>query len=288
MFETPILFIVFNRPRTTRETFEVISKIKPAHLYVAADGPRADRPGEKELCDEARRIAINVNWECKVKTLFRESNLGCGPGPFSAISWFFENVEEGIILEDDLVPDPSFFNYCEELLAYYRDNPRVMHISGDNYQYGRKWGKTSYYFSRFTHNTGWATWRRAWRYYDFTLTSERRRASAWDAQWQLSVARENGVAILPNINLIKNIGFGDDATHTKAKVRFFDLEAEEMTFPLIHPKSIRINRIADLYTEYNHIQNKSNPFLFWGYVLMDNLRRIKHWFLRAADRKNSR
>ena len=276
MFERPILFIIFNRPQTTRQAFDIISKIKPRQLFVAADGPRENRNGENELCEESRKIATSVDWDCEVHTLFRDNNLGCGLGPSSAISWFFENVEEGIILEDDLLPDLSFFRYCQELLAFYRDNPRVMHISGDNYQYGRKWGKESYYFSKFTHNTGWATWRRAWKHYDFTLTTEEHRATAWDAQWQISVARANGVGILPNINLIKNIGFGEDATHTKEKVRFFDLEAEEMHFPLIHPKTIRINYFADLYTEFYHIQNNTNPNEFWKYVVVDTLRKIKY------------
>jgi len=119
--------------------------------------------GEKALCEEARKIAVSVDWDCEVHTLFRDQNLGCGLGPSSAITWFFENVEEGIILEDDCVPVESFFEFCELLLDYYRNIPKVMHISGNNFQDGRKRGSGSYYFSRFTHNTGWATWRRAWQ-----------------------------------------------------------------------------------------------------------------------------
>jgi hypothetical protein len=284
-FTTPILLIIFNRPNMTRLVFENIRSIRPQKLFIAADGPREGFIGDRKKCDEARSITSNVDWDCEVQTSFREKNLGCGLGPSSAISWFFENVEEGIILEDDCIPSKSFYLFCQTLLEYYRKTPRVMHISGNNFQYGVKRGNASYYFSRFTHNQGWATWRRAWRYYDFELTPIEHRMHAWDAQWELSVKKQHGVSILPNINLVKNIGFGEDATHTKEKIRVFDLEANEIQFPLIHPKPILINYYADLYTEFNHIHNYSNPNLFWFYVFFKPIGKIVRRIIRVLKKK---
>jgi hypothetical protein len=148
-FNTPILFMIFNRPDTTRVVFEEIRKIKPTLLYISGDGPREDRQGEKELVDEARKIATAIDWPCEVKTLFQEKNLGCKYAPSQAITWFFNQVEEGIIIEDDCVPHPDFWRFCEELLAKYRTDERVMMITGDNFQNGNSHFKPqeSYYFS---------------------------------------------------------------------------------------------------------------------------------------------
>jgi len=275
LFSTPILLIIFNRPDTTRQVLDAIGQVRPKKLFVAADGPRLGIEGEKELCEEARKIATSVDWECEVYTLFRNQNLGCGLGPSSAITWFFDNVEEGIILEDDCLPSKSFFKFCETLLEYYRDVSEIMHISGDNFQYGQKRGKNSYYFSHYTHNWGWATWRRAWKYYDFNLTPKEHRAHAWDLQWELSVKRQNGVAVLPNIPLINNIGFGPNATHTKGPAPISVLSAEEIAFPLRHPHKIRIDKAADVFTEYTYYRNISNANLIWLYQIFDLWAKIK-------------
>jgi hypothetical protein len=169
MFEicnTPVLFLIFNRPNTTEQVFEAIAKAKPRCLFVAADGPRTDKEGEAEKCQAVRDIIKRVDWDCEVKTLFREQNLGCKEAVSSAITWFFEQVEEGIILEDDCLPSDSFFSFCAELLEKYRDDKRIMMISGDNFQDGIQRGDASYYFSSVPWIWGWATWRRAWRLYD--------------------------------------------------------------------------------------------------------------------------
>jgi len=250
--KTPILLIVFNRPDATQRVFDAIRLAQPKRLFVAADGPRPDRPGDPEKCVAARDIVKRVDWDCEVKTLFQDKNLGCGLGPVTAINWFFENVEEGIILEDDCLPHPDFFRFCEELLDYYRENERIMHISGDNFQYGRKRGNASYYFSTYTHNWGWATWRRAWKCYDFYCTSEEHRKHAWDAQWEISARNRGGLAILPNVNLVSNIGFGPDATHTTALARYANLPTQSLSFPLVHPKRLLPNKAADRYTYYTH------------------------------------
>lgn len=279
-----VLFIIFNRPDTTRVIFEAIRQAKPSRLFIAADGPRKGKTGEHERCQAARDIALNVDWECEVKALFQESNLGCKIGVSTAINWFFEQVEAGIILEDDCLPDPSFFGYCSELLERYRDREEVMMISGDNFQYGRPRGDGSYYFSRFTHIWGWASWRRAWRHYDVTLSrlpafvQENRIAKivdqpqakdywlynfvkcyhgeidTWDYQWTFALWENDGVAILPNVNLVTNIGFGPGAVHCQ---NADSVLANMPVFPigaLQHPACIAPDREADHFTfEYTFL-----------------------------------
>jgi hypothetical protein len=266
---TPILLIVFNRPDTTAAVLESIRRVRPRSLYVAADGPRTEIVEDPAKCQEARRIATAVDWECRLETLFRDQNQGAGAGVASAINWFFDHVEDGIILEDDCVADNSFYRFSAELLQYYRSEKRVMHISGHNFQYGRNRGRASYYFSRWTHSGAWASWRRAWKCYDFTLIPERERSHVWDAQWMLSVERHNGVAVIPNLNLVTNIGYGPEATHTRTMARHGFLPASEMMFPLTHPPRIVIDREADRLTYYANIRNVPDLRFIWLYRLVD-------------------
>lgn len=288
--KTAVLFLIFNRPDTTRQVFEAIRKAKPPRLYVAADGPRADKAGEAEKVEQARRIATQVDWECEVKTLFREKNLGCRVAVSSAIDWFFENEEEGIILEDDSLPSQSFFWFCEELLEKYRDDMRIMAVSGDNFQKDRVRNEFSYYFSRFNHCWGWASWRRAWSYYEKDMQSwpyirdndymqdilldkaavkywskifeavYKNKIDTWDYQWTFSCWIQNGLTVLPNVNLVSNIGFDGDATHTtgkdnaNSKIPVFNL-----SFPLKHPNWMIKDKKADGYTQKTHF-NQPNIF----------------------------
>ena len=269
---TPVLLIIFNRAHTTQKVFDRIRQVKPKKLYVAADGARPHVATDAERCAETRRIVEQVDWECEVKTLFQEQNLGCGVAPSRAISWLFEHEETGIILEDDCIPSKSFFWFCQELLEKYKHDTRVMHISGNNYLDGwRRDSDYSYYFSDKVNSWGWATWRRAWQLYDFHLGTfpelkqkgylngiflnkleEKYRLSkleetfeniqkgdVWDYQWEFTVYSNSGLCIVPEVNLVRNIGFGEDATHTfnlhdkKAKVY-----EEEIAFPLRHPKFV--------------------------------------------------
>jgi hypothetical protein len=277
MLHTPVLLLIFNRPDTTEKVIEAIRLYKPRQLFIAADGPRKGREDDIVKTTEARNIALQkVDWECEVKTLFQEDNLGCGIAPATAISWFFNQVEEGIILEDDCLPTLGFFFYCGELLNHYRNNEQVMHISGNNFQFGKKWGRGSYYFSHYINAWGWATWRRAWQYYDFELKGstpgkidrllsenlsskdERRfwkahfeevkdgkRKDIWDYQWVYTIWKQNGLAVIPNVNLVTNIGFGSDATHT------FNQEAIVANNPayeleqIKHPESSKVFLKAD-------------------------------------------
>ncbi|MES2568234.1 MAG: glycosyltransferase family 9 protein [Bacteroidota bacterium] len=278
MFDTPILFIVFNRPDVTLTVFNEIRKAKPRQLFIAADGPRANRSSDFELCRETREIFNQIDWPCSVKTLFRTENLGCGKSVSSAINWFFEHVEQGIILEDDCLPHPSFFMYCQDLLEYHKDNDKVMHIGGVNFQNGIERGDASYYFSGITHVWGWASWRRAWKNYNFdttdfyTFVRENKiynyfenetlalywldhfknmyyhKIDTWDHQWTYAILNHGGLSIIPNTNLISNIGFRDDATHTSTfNPVYAYARTSEIERPLKHPRKIEIDREADFY-----------------------------------------
>lgn len=241
VLNTPVLLIGFNRPDTIRRVFEAIRTVRPSQLFIALDGPRSDVPADERLCREAAAVSSAVDWRCDLHTLVRDRNLGCGRAVSGAITWFFGQVQEGIILEDDCLPDPSFFRFCAELLDHYRDTTRIMHISGNNFLFGRKRGFGSYYYSCFTYNWGWATWRHAWRHYDHLLADPSRRSDNWDHQWRLSVQRAGGLAVLPNVNLVTNIGCGrPDATHTtELDSRYSELPSASIRFPLRHPRRVR-------------------------------------------------
>ena len=279
---TPVLFLIFNRPDTTRLVFECIRQAKPKEFFIAGDGPRSNSPSDTELCEESRKVVDLIDWDCEVHTLFREQNMGCKHGVRSAIDWFFEQVEEGIILEDDCVPHPSFFRYCQELLAYYRTEKKVMMIGGNSSQLGRSRTSDSYYFSAFSHIWGWATWRRAWELNDPEMktwpdiretdlpkkimitqggvakikpkldTVFNGQLNSWAYAWQYSCWLQDGLCIVPERNLVTNIGSGNNATHVKEKTSFSDLETREISFPLLHPTKISRNLKADLFI-VNHL-----------------------------------
>lgn len=278
MFKTPILFLIFNRPEITQRVFEEIKKQKPKYLFVAADGPRNTVEEDLEKCKATRDIVLNgIDWDCEVKTLFRGENLGCGLAVSEAITWFFDNVEQGIILEDDCLPHPSFFPYCETLLEKYKENENVYGISGDNFQNGIKRGDASYFFSNYFHIWGWATWKRAWKHYDFNIEqleefkknklinkidkrkifenywisifnkTANKEIDTWDYQWLFTVWNNEGLIVAPNINLISNIGFGEHATHTTTASHFENMQTQDIG-TILHPKSITVDKKADRYT----------------------------------------
>lgn len=277
---SPVVMIIFNRPDTTARVFAEVARARPSQLLVIADGPRADRPGEAEQCAAARKIIEQVDWPCDVLTNFSNVNLGCRVRVSSGLDWVFNTVEEAIILEDDCVPDPTFFRFCDDLLAKYRTDQRVMMISGDNFQFGVPRGPYSYFFSRFCHVWGWATWRRAWQFYDLSMRlwptvrdegwlvsilddpgAARRwgktfdllhsgRVDTWDIQWLFTCWVQGGLSIMPNVNLVSNIGFGPGATHTNSATYFLaNLPTSAIHFPLHHPPIVVRHRDADRYTE---------------------------------------
>lgn len=256
---SPILLLVFNRPDTTRQVFEEIRRAQPSKLYIAADGPRHDRASDFERCAEVKRIFEKIDWPCAIKTLYRGDNLGCKKAVSSAIDWFFEQEEEGIILEDDCLPSMSFFSYCDELLEKYRFDERVFIVSGYNRQNTWKTDKSDYFFSNLGGIWGWGTWKRAWQHFDpdmkdlkdFTdqkmfdyllgeemgkmrastlLNVKIKHVDSWAYPWGFSRHLNSGMACVPSKNLVKNIGFGDDASNTFSALDSVSLH--DMDFPL--------------------------------------------------------
>lgn len=258
--------IAFNRPEKTQRVFEAVRAAAPRRLYLAADGPRADVPSDVDRCERTRRVLDDVTWPCEVQRLYQPRNLGCKRGVGAAIDWFLTHEESGIIIEDDCLPTADFFSFCAELLERYRDTPEVMMIGGHN-PLGR-WDATevSYHFSRTAPIWGWATWRRAWAKYDpamtrwaepearalvrsrmpfteYYITSQKfdgvyeGRLDTWDFGWALEILISGGVSVIPARNLIANIGFGSDATHTRRPSRESDVPTHPIERPLRHPPS---------------------------------------------------
>lgn len=283
--KTAVLFLVFNRPEVTAQVFQAIRQAKPPRLYVAADGPRADRPGESERCAEVRRITTTVDWPCEVKTLFHDKNLGCKIGVSSGISWFFENENEGIILEDDCLPSLSFFWFCQELLEKYRSDERIGQICGSAFvaEFAPLDRQASYLFSKYGPIWGWASWRRAWAYYDSDILNwphmkeqvwldsaydddnekearlilgeklYRNEIDTWDYQWGFAKNYQSALSIIPARNMIVNIGFGSEATHTTAGDTPLPTKWE-MPFPLNHPQFILADAKHDqMYRKINGV-----------------------------------
>ena len=277
--ETPILFITFKRPDTTAKVFEAIRQAKPKRLYIAQNIPNDENPLTLKKWNDVRSIIEKVDWDCDVRRLYREQYLDARTSISTAIDWFFEHEEEGIILEDDCLPHPTFFKFCEELLDKYRDDTRIAMISGNNFQFGRKRTEYSYYFSRYTHIWGWASWRRSWMNYDvdMKLWPEIRegkwlngilntkwsdfywrrifnkvydgKIDTWDYQWIFNCWINTTLTIIPYVNLVSNIGFGEAATHTKNENITSKVNAEEIKFPLAHPRFVMRDFVADSFSE---------------------------------------
>jgi len=278
---TPIAFLIFNRPATTRRVFDAIARARPSKLLLIADGPRAGHSADRANIRASREIVDRIDWPCEVLKNYSDVNLGCRNRVSSGIDWVFSEVEEAIILEDDCVPDPSFFSFCEAMLARYRDDERVMHVSGDNFQRGTRRSRHSYYFSRIAHVWGWATWRRAWKKYDVAMAAwpelrfkgiarqifpaanqaafwERILDDAhsgavdtWDVQWVLTCWAHGGLSIVPEMNLVSNIGAGEEATHTKLDAWYMNLPTCELG-EITHPEFCLPNADADDFTMKEH------------------------------------
>jgi len=248
----PVLFLVFNRPERTRQVFEAIRAARPPQLFVAADGPRPDRGAEAEQCAAVRAIATAVDWPCELHTLFREGNLGCGRAVSEAITWFFSQVPEGIVLEDDCLPDSSFFLFTTLLLERYRTDQRVFKVAGTN-PLGTWAGfeGSSYLFSSYGYSWGWASWRDRWACFDLQLAAwprlerspharhypfRRQRnqgfqathaglIDTWDYQWHFAISCQHGLVAVPSVNLVRNLGFEPDATHTRNRFSLYGRNA---------------------------------------------------------------
>ena len=276
MFDIPILLIGFNRPEQTKITLDAILNIQPTKLYVNADGPRRGRSDDIEKCIQVRNLIRNTKMECELFTNFHEVNLGCKNAVSSAIDWFFENEEMGIIIEDDCHPSKDFFYFVRELLFKFKDDKRVMHISGVNQLRRTPVIDESFYYSNHGHIWGWATWKRAWEMNDVNIFNSKiihketfanifdtekehkkmlylldiiknGKLNTWDYQWEVSRLLNNGLSINPKYNLVKNIGFTIDATNTTDVNDFRkNLVLNKMNFPLVYPKYMFRNKDLDI------------------------------------------
>lgn len=277
MLKTPILFIIFNRPDTTFRVFETIKMAKPSRLYIAADGPRKTRSEEMNLCNDARKVLYLIDWPCEIYTKFSIENLGCGKSVSSAITWFFETEEEGIILEDDCLPHLDFLFYCQELLEAYRENSRIGMISGNNFQNGNPRNIYSYYFSHYGSIWGWATWKRTWKFFNlnicidsfdsvnkaicntFASKSEiaywmkiaslmnNSKIDSWAYPFTFCIWINSLLSIVPNTNLVTNIGFDARGTHTKDPNNVSSKIPSAPILPIIHPTLCKVDKYADRY-----------------------------------------
>lgn len=283
---TPVAFIIFNRPDRAAEVFAAIRQARPPKLFVIADGPRPDNASDIDNCAAARAVINRVDWPCEVVRHFAPTNLGLRRNVSEGLDWVFTQTERAIILEDDCLPDPTFFRFCEELLDRYADDRRVGAISGNNLDPANAspGEAASYYFSRFCHIWGWATWRRAWqlcdhemaqwqtlrnttwlreqvengtaenfwrRNFDDSLRRHPDGLNTWDVAWVFSCWRESMWSIVPRTNLVTNLGFGAAATHTKRKNRSANAPTVPMQFPLCHPVAVAVNAAADRHIQRN-------------------------------------
>ncbi len=274
--DTPVVLIIFNRPEPTRQVVEVLRQVTPRTLLVIADGPRADMPSDATLCAETRTVIGSVDWDCDVVKQYSDVNLGCGRRVSSGLDWVFDQHKSSIILEDDCVPDPSFFPFCAELLDRYQDDERIMQVCGHNPLRDGNHAGDSYFYSLVGSNWGWATWRRAWHYFDFTMQQwpepyaqkavrnyladddlYRRRAKinwatytgkvdTWDFQWSFARMMQSGLSIMPFTNLVRNVGFGEDSTHyVNSESPLAHSGVQPMAFPLQHPIAVVPDRAFD-------------------------------------------
>jgi hypothetical protein len=301
--DIPLLLIIWRRPHTLRQVIDAIRPLAPTRLFVASDGPRFDRSDEVDKVISARQvIEQEIDWSCHIERRYSDVNQGCSTGPIQAISWFFEHVEEGIILEDDCIPHPDFFTYCATLLERYRGDKRVWCISGNNFQNGQWHGDGSYYFSRYNHCWGWASWRRCWQHYDgdmrlwpafrdmglietiFEDPIERQFWSDtwqrtyeksvpitwWDYQWTFTCLSNGGLTALPNRNLVSNVGFGSDATHTISASSLQSLDTWSIS-PILHPSFVVRSKKADAHTG-KIVFCPSRPRLYYLYRIAQKAR----------------
>lgn len=275
---TPVLLIFFKREREALQVLDAIRKCAPKKMYIASDGGRTEKEHNRIL-ELREKIKACIDWDCQLECMFSDDNRGCGWGPISAINWVFEKEDRCIILEDDCVPDPTFFEYCDQLLERYADNESIWMISGENYVKDKSmFEKADYSFSLKTYTWGWATWKRAWQKCDFNLRlwsvykkenvlshtcymkyyneleyltqqldniHKQRDKSIWDYQWRFHMIINNGLCIVPRNHLVTNIGWGKNATHTKVKNTIYDVPIEGLSQPLRHPSCVVANADFD-------------------------------------------
>jgi hypothetical protein len=272
---TPVAMLIFNRPDLTAQVFQAIRAARPPRLLVVADGPRNE---DERARTEAARAVIDVDWPCEVLRNYAEHNLGCKRRVASGLDWVFEQCEEAIVLEDDCLPTPSFFPFCDALLDRYRGDERIMCIGGMNLYPGGARSDESYYYCRYGATNGWASWRRAWRHVDVELagwpefkrtgrlrdlvpTREERwfwtalfdaqhrgEIGSWDFQWLFARLSQSGLMAAPVKNMVINLGFRADATHVvDMPAAWAPARSHADTWELVHPRHVLPNRDVDDY-----------------------------------------
>lgn len=319
---TPVAYIVFNRPELTAKSFARIRDQRPTDLFLIADGPRTGHPTDFERCRRVREIVAQVDWHCTVHRNYTEVNLGCKERPSSGLDWVFSQVDRAIILEDDCIPNDDFFTFCDALLDKYQDDERVAVITGDNFQDGVRRGEGVYYFSKYNHGWGWATWRRAWRHYDRDIKFwptwrmsaqwrvihpdplERRywervfdcvaagKLDTWDYPWTASTWYWGGLTATPNVNLVSNIGASPDATHTRTSSDQLERSTEPLG-ALVHLSKVELDYEADRYTFDHHfggaaLRERRGLFGFLRWATRGGARRLRRLLSAAAAERNAR
>jgi len=296
---TPVLLISYNRPECTKKVLSVLRGVQPADIYMAWDGWKHKK--DRKKCKEVRLLVNSIDWKCRVHTLFHKKNLGSRDGPYTAMKWFFRHEKMGIILEDDIVPNETFFRFCEELLQKYEYDIHVGSISGGNVIASDISISGSYYFSRYSQTWGWATWKRTWKLYDihmkrwpemkgkhmvekmfpniwtrtywtwiFNAVYRGEIPSAWDYQWTFMSWLHGLLTIMPTVNMIQNTGIGSkDATHTKYTNWMSSIPVKPMTFPLKHPKGKIINSALDTLLQ-------RRMYVLWKELVMSIYRKLKY------------
>ena len=317
--EVPIAFIVFNRPDHTKESFEVLKNLRPEKLFIIADGPRPNFPKDKILCKIVRTIVKHIDWDCEVRYNFSDKNMGLKKRVSSGIDWVFDYCDRAIILEDDCIPNPEFFNFCECLLTQYENNDKISVITGNNFQNHRPNSEFSYYFTRFNHCWGWATWKRAWKNYDgdisfwpewsnssewkniFLDRTEKRywrqifglvyskKIDSWAYPWTACNWFHGKLSIAPNVNLVSNIGFGQEGTHTKSEKHYAANLPTYTIGHIRHPIEIKCDKDADRRDFLNHFGGKNMKLprsLYWYPLLfLKNIFYKIRRFYRNLDKK---
>ena len=291
--DVPILLLVWKRPKHTKRVIDSIKKISPKKIYISCDGPIEDNQENKLLIEKVRKVIFKeINWKCNIYTNFSKYNKGCKSAVVDGINWFFTYEDEGIIIEDDCLPSIDFFYYCESLLEKYRNDERIWSICGNGYQNDLSQNKESYFFSKYTDIWGWATWKRCWKFYDPDIESwtnnrnqplfkdlfncprelrywnkifdklyYKKKPDTWDYQWQYLCFIKSGLSCMPFVNLVQNIGFGKDATHTQEDPFKFASNLKEvgkLNFPLKHPSEFIASSVCD---------EKLQKLFFSGYSL---------------------
>ena len=294
---TPILILLFNRPKETKILIDRLRDIKPSKIYINQDGPRNHLSKDKILCQNVKDVIDNIDWNCEIKRKFNETNLGCRSSVSSGLNWFFENEQFGIVLEDDCIPSKSFFVFCDQMLKKYEKNNSVYSISGSNFQKGNIIGDGDYYFSKYAHCWGWATWRRAWNCNDDSMEFWKelknndtwhdihddmlekkywkkifekvisKKLDSWAYVWLASIWNKKGLNIIPNKNLVLNIGFNENATTTvsSSKIETKSLIFDEFDQDIKDPSIFSVYKEADYFVFQNHFNGKYN---FWPWRLI--------------------